>query len=182
ILKQRTIYPMKRIEYAIDYVKDKLIDKDGIIKSIDEESYETLLEEGATFLLGVSQNDLKETVIKSSLLYWAASRSVKAIEAENTNKRFDKGWDPLQFLIIRIFLLFEICVRLKREGRNFIGLPKGTTFKQVYEKGVKELQVQLTTYWDYITVGEFEHKRSDLSDLMSDWSCNVVHRLMNLKT
>ncbi|ETO01852.1 hypothetical protein RFI_35587, partial [Reticulomyxa filosa] len=52
ILKQRIMYPMKKIEYAIDYIKDKLIDKDGVIKVIDEESYETLLEEGATFLLG----------------------------------------------------------------------------------------------------------------------------------
>ncbi|ETO01104.1 hypothetical protein RFI_36336, partial [Reticulomyxa filosa] len=38
ILKQRTMYPMKRIEYAIDYVKDKLIDQN--------DGYETLLEEG----------------------------------------------------------------------------------------------------------------------------------------
>ncbi|ETO07080.1 hypothetical protein RFI_30311, partial [Reticulomyxa filosa] len=52
------------------------------------------------------------------------------------------------------------------------------TFKQVYEKGVKELQVQLTTYWDYIIVEEFKHK---CPDLMDDWSCNVMHRLMNLK-
>ncbi|ETN97122.1 hypothetical protein RFI_40409, partial [Reticulomyxa filosa] len=50
---------------------------------------------------------------------------------------------------------------------------------QVYEKGVKELQVQLTTYWDYITVEGFKHK---FPDLMDDWSCNVVNRLMNLKT
>ncbi|ETN97492.1 hypothetical protein RFI_40037, partial [Reticulomyxa filosa] len=52
ILKQRTIYPRKRIEYVIDYVKDKLIDQNGVIKIVDEKSYETLLEEGATFLLG----------------------------------------------------------------------------------------------------------------------------------
>ncbi|ETO03668.1 NTPase, partial [Reticulomyxa filosa] len=165
ILKQRTIYPMKRIEYAIDYVKDKLVDEEGIIKSIDEESYETLLQEGATFLLGLNQKDLKETVIKI---------------AENANKkRFDEGWYPLPFLITRIFLLFEICVRLKRERRGFIGLPKGTTFEQVYEKGMKELQVQLTTYWDYIITDEFKHK---CPDLIEDWSCNVVDRLMNMKT
>ncbi|ETO01903.1 hypothetical protein RFI_35536, partial [Reticulomyxa filosa] len=29
ILKKRITYPMKQIEYAIDYVKDKLIDEDG---------------------------------------------------------------------------------------------------------------------------------------------------------
>ncbi|ETO11587.1 hypothetical protein RFI_25789, partial [Reticulomyxa filosa] len=180
ILKQRTIYPMKRIEYAMDYVKDKLVDEEGITKSIDEENYETLLQEGVTSLLGVSQNDLKETVIKSNLLYWAASRNVKAIEAENTNKkRFDEGWYPLPFLITRIFLLFEICIRLKREGRNFIGLPRGTTFEQMYEKGMKELQVQLTTYWDYIITDEFKHK---CPNLIEDWSCNVVDRLMNMKT
>ncbi|ETO15172.1 hypothetical protein RFI_22192 [Reticulomyxa filosa] len=57
ILKQRTMYPMKRIEYAIDYVKDKLIDKDGVIRNNDEESYETLLKEGATPLLGVVRNN-----------------------------------------------------------------------------------------------------------------------------
>ncbi|ETO34686.1 PBS lyase HEAT domain protein repeat-containing protein, partial [Reticulomyxa filosa] len=68
ILKQRTMYPMKRIEYAIDYVKDKLIDKDGVIKIIDEES--------ATFLLGVGQKQLKEILIKNNLLYWAAGRNV----------------------------------------------------------------------------------------------------------
>ncbi|ETO32695.1 hypothetical protein RFI_04415 [Reticulomyxa filosa] len=51
ILKQRIMYPMKRIKYAIDYVKDKLIDKDGEIKSIDEKSYEKLLEKDATILL-----------------------------------------------------------------------------------------------------------------------------------
>ncbi|ETO14848.1 hypothetical protein RFI_22520, partial [Reticulomyxa filosa] len=37
ILKQRTIYPMERIRYAIDYVKDKLIDQNGVIKIIDED-------------------------------------------------------------------------------------------------------------------------------------------------
>ncbi|ETO02723.1 hypothetical protein RFI_34690, partial [Reticulomyxa filosa] len=129
ILKQRTMYPMKRIKYAIDYVKDKLIDKDGVIKVIDEESYETLLKEGATFLLGMGQKQLKDMLIKNNLLYWAA------------------GWDSFSFLT---FLLFEVCVRIKREERSFIGLPKRMTFEQVYEKGVKELQVQLTTYWDYI--------------------------------
>ncbi|ETO16622.1 hypothetical protein RFI_20716 [Reticulomyxa filosa] len=36
ILKQRAIYLMKRIEYAMDYVKDKLVDEDYIIKFIDE--------------------------------------------------------------------------------------------------------------------------------------------------
>ncbi|ETN99413.1 hypothetical protein RFI_38068, partial [Reticulomyxa filosa] len=165
ILKQRTMYPMKRIEYAIDYVKDKLIDQNGVIKNIDEEDYETLLEEGATFLLGVSQKQLKETLIKNSVLYWAASRNVKSIDIENSiKKKFDKGWHPMPFLIFRIFLLFEICVRLKREGR-------------MYEKGMKELQVQLTTYWDYITVEEFKHK---CPELMDDWSYNVVHRLINL--
>ncbi|ETN98039.1 hypothetical protein RFI_39483, partial [Reticulomyxa filosa] len=64
------------------------------------------------------------------------------------------------------------------EGTSQMRLPRGSTFKQVYERGVKELQVQLTTYWDYITVEEFKHK---CPDLMDDWSCNVVHRLMNLK-
>ncbi|ETO00604.1 ankyrin 2,3/unc44, partial [Reticulomyxa filosa] len=67
ILKQRTMYPIKRIEYAIDYVKDKLIDKDGVIKMIDEES--------ATFLLGVGQEQLKGILIKNNLLYWAAGRN-----------------------------------------------------------------------------------------------------------
>ncbi|ETN99676.1 hypothetical protein RFI_37794 [Reticulomyxa filosa] len=68
ILKQRTMYPMERIEYAIDYVKDKLIDQNGVIKIIDEESYEILLEEGATFLLGMTQKQLKEILIKNNLL------------------------------------------------------------------------------------------------------------------
>ncbi|ETO35014.1 hypothetical protein RFI_02059 [Reticulomyxa filosa] len=49
---------MKRIEYAIDYVKDKLIDQNG----------EKLLEEGATFLLGMNQKQLKEILIKNNLL------------------------------------------------------------------------------------------------------------------
>ncbi|ETO00020.1 hypothetical protein RFI_37439, partial [Reticulomyxa filosa] len=100
----------KLIEYAMDYVKDKLVDENGIIKSIDGESYEILLQEGANFLLGVSQNNLKE---------------------------FDEGFYQSPFLITRIFLLFEICIRLKGK-RNSIKLPR-------YEKGMKELQVQLTT-------------------------------------
>ncbi|ETO10968.1 hypothetical protein RFI_26407, partial [Reticulomyxa filosa] len=171
--------PMKRIEYTIDYVKDKLMDQNGITKSIDEESYETLLEEGATFLLGVNQKQLKDILIKNNLLYWAAGRNVASMNVENSiKKRFDEGWDPFSFLIFRIFLLFGICVRIKREGRNFVGLPRGTTFNQVYEKSIKELQVQLTTYWDYITIEEFKHK---CPDLMDDWSCNVLTRLMNLK-
>ncbi|ETN97858.1 hypothetical protein RFI_39668 [Reticulomyxa filosa] len=92
----------------MDYVKDKLVDKDGIIKSIDEEK-------GAT---------------------------------------------------------------LKQKGRNFI-VSRDTTFEQVYEKGMKELQVQLTTYWDYVITQEFKHK---CPGLIEDWSCNVVDRLMNMKT
>ncbi|ETN98221.1 hypothetical protein RFI_39289 [Reticulomyxa filosa] len=87
ILKQRTMYPMKRIEYAIDYVKDKLIDEDGVIKIIGEENYETLLEEGATFLLGMDQKQLKEILTKNNLLYWAARRNIISIEAENSIKK-----------------------------------------------------------------------------------------------
>ncbi|ETO34309.1 hypothetical protein RFI_02785 [Reticulomyxa filosa] len=128
----------------------------------------------------MNQKQLKETLIKNNLLYWAAGRNVTSINIENSiKKKFDKGWDPFSLLTFRIFLLFETCIRLKRERRNFIGLPRGTTFVQMYEKGVKELQVQLTTYWDYITVEEFKHK---CPDLMDDWSCNAVNQLMNLKS
>ncbi|ETO34001.1 hypothetical protein RFI_03095, partial [Reticulomyxa filosa] len=38
----------------------KLIDQNGVIKIIDEESYEVLLEEGSIFLLGIIQKQLKE--------------------------------------------------------------------------------------------------------------------------
>ncbi|ETN99919.1 hypothetical protein RFI_37548, partial [Reticulomyxa filosa] len=131
ILNQRTMYPMKRIEYAIDYIKDKLIDQNGVIKIIDEESYETLLEEGATFLLGMSQKQLKEILIKNNLLYWAAGRSIILIKAENSNvKKFDEGWDLFSFLIFRIFLLFEICIGLRQEGTSQMRLPRGSKFKQ----------------------------------------------------
>ncbi|ETO02015.1 hypothetical protein RFI_35424, partial [Reticulomyxa filosa] len=160
------------------YVKDKLIDKDGVIKIVDEES-EKLLEEGATFLLGVHQTELKEILIKNNLLYCAAGRNVTSINIENSiKKKFDEGWYPMLFLTFRIFLLFEICIGLSQKGTSQMRLPRGSTFKQVYEKGVKELQVQLTTYWDYIIVEEFKHK---CPDFMNDWSCNMVHRLMNLK-
>ncbi|ETN97797.1 hypothetical protein RFI_39729, partial [Reticulomyxa filosa] len=141
ILKQRTIYPMKQIEYAIDYVKDKLIDEDGVSKVIDNTSYETLLLEGATFLLGENQKGLKDILMNKNLLYWGASRNVKSIEPENREKqRFNEGWHPIPFLALRIFLLFEICVRLKRDGRSHPELPRNITFEQVYEKGVRELQ------------------------------------------
>ncbi|ETO33283.1 hypothetical protein RFI_03825 [Reticulomyxa filosa] len=97
-----------------------------IIKLINEREYETLLQGGATFSLRISQDNLKEIIINNNLLYWAASRNVMIIVDENTNKkRFDEGWYLLPFLITRIFLLFEICVRL----RSFIRLPKDTTFK-----------------------------------------------------
>ncbi|ETN99956.1 hypothetical protein RFI_37511, partial [Reticulomyxa filosa] len=120
ILNQRTIYPMERIKYTIDYIKDKLIDKDGVIKMVDEENYEKLWEEGVTFLLRVNQTELKEILIKDNLLYWAAGRN------NSIKKKFDEGWDQFSFLIFRIFF--------------FIGLPKRMTFEQVYEKGIKELQ------------------------------------------
>ncbi|ETN97829.1 hypothetical protein RFI_39697 [Reticulomyxa filosa] len=179
ILRQRIMYPIKRIEYAIDYTKNKLINENDITQIIDEEGYETLLEESAAFLLGVNQRYLKEILIRSNLLYWAASRNIICIKDENSRqKSFDRGWCLIPFLIFRIFLLFEICVNLRKEERHFIGLPKGTTFEQVYEKLVRELQVQLTTYWDYVTTEEFKHK---CPDLFEDWSCNVVDRLMNLK-
>ncbi|ETO01382.1 hypothetical protein RFI_36058 [Reticulomyxa filosa] len=104
-----------------------------------------------------------------------------ALQYEDNRKKCAEligGWDPFSFLTFRIFLIFEIYVRIKREGRNFIGLPRDATFKKLYEKGIKELQVQLTTYWDYVTIEEFKHK---CPDLMNDWDCNVVNRLMNLK-
>ncbi|ETO07733.1 hypothetical protein RFI_29658 [Reticulomyxa filosa] len=179
ILKKRTIFPMKQIEYATDYVKDKLIDEDGVSKVIDADSYQTLLIEGASFLLGMNQKELKEMLINDNLFYWAIGRNVKSIEPENLNpRRFDSGWHVTKFLRYRIFLLFEICVRLKRDGKYHIELPKNTTFEKVYEKGLKELQVQLTTYWDYITGVRIHNKCPDLLD---DWSSNVVDRLVNLK-
>ncbi|ETO05613.1 hypothetical protein RFI_31785 [Reticulomyxa filosa] len=113
---------MERIKYAIDYVKDKLIDQNDVLKMIDKESYETLLEE-----------ELKEILIKNHLLKFNL-------------KKFDDGWYPMPFLIFRIFLLFEICTVLRQEGTSQMRLSKCSTFKQVYEKGMKELQVQLTTY------------------------------------
>ncbi|ETO15232.1 hypothetical protein RFI_22130, partial [Reticulomyxa filosa] len=73
---------------------------------------------------------LKEVLIENNLLYWAAGRSIILIKAENSNaKKFGEEWDLFSFLTFRIFLLFEI----------------------LYEKGVKEFQVQLATCWDYIT-------------------------------
>ncbi|ETO02933.1 hypothetical protein RFI_34480, partial [Reticulomyxa filosa] len=123
--------------------------------------------EGATFLLGVSQTELKQILSKNKSLYYHASKNAVSITIENLiTEQFNEGWYPRQFLIFRIFLLFGVCVQVKRAS------------KQVYEKGVKELQVQLTTYWDYITVQKFKHQ---CPDLMDDWSCNVVNRLMNLK-
>ncbi|ETO03428.1 hypothetical protein RFI_33979 [Reticulomyxa filosa] len=179
ILRQRTIHPMKQIEYTIDYVKDKLIDEYGLSKVIDDKSYETLLLEGAAFLLGENQTELKDLLINNSLLYWGASRNIIYIKPEDCKKqRFDEGWHPIPFLAFRIFLLFEICVRLKREKRNLVELPKNTTFEQIYEKGVRELQVQLTTYWDYLTIETFENK---CPELIEDWSWSVVDRLMTLK-
>ncbi|ETO07385.1 hypothetical protein RFI_30008, partial [Reticulomyxa filosa] len=158
-----------------------LIDKDGVSKVIDNTTYEILLLEGATFLLGENQKGLKDILVNNNLLYWGASRNVVFIKPENCKKqRFDKGWHSITFLALRIFLLFEICVRLKRDGRIHSELPRDTTFKQVYEKGVRELQVQLTTYWDYLTIETFEEEKC--SELIDDWSCNVVDRLMNLKS
>ncbi|ETO20144.1 hypothetical protein RFI_17077 [Reticulomyxa filosa] len=180
LLKRRTVYPMEQIEYAIDYVKDKLIDEDGIEKDINEKDYEILLQEGAAFLLGETQKNLEEILHENNSLYWAASRDIKSIKFERSKKkRFDEGWHPSLFLKYRIFLLFEICVRLKRDKRGHIELPKKTTFEQVYEKGVKELQVQLTTYWDYVTAVKLQEEYSELIDI---WSCNVVDRLMSLKS
>ncbi|ETO31318.1 hypothetical protein RFI_05806 [Reticulomyxa filosa] len=177
ILRKRTIYPIKQIGYAIDYVKDKVIDRAGTVKSDNKESYETLLQEGATFLLGVDQRELQKALVENNFLFGTVDQDIKAIESENSNQRKSNEWHPLPFLIKRIFLLFKICVRLKPKGTSSTR-PRGTIFGQAYEKGIKELQVQLTTYWDYITTEVFKHKCPELVD---DWSCNVVDRLMNLR-
>ncbi|ETO05574.1 hypothetical protein RFI_31820 [Reticulomyxa filosa] len=178
ILKQRSIYPMKRIEYAIDYEKNQLTNEDGVIKDTDEKNYATILQRGAAFLLGTKQKDLQDTLIDSYDLYSEARKNVKAIILENSKqKRYDKGWDPLPFLTTRIFLLFEICVRLKR-GKDLTELPMYMSSEEMISLLYKELQVQLTTYWDYITTGEFMGKCPGLGE---NWSCNVVDRLMELK-
>ncbi|ETO02529.1 phosphorylase [Reticulomyxa filosa] len=172
ILKKRTNFPMKQIEYAIDYVKDKLIDEDD--QTSNDESDEKLLQEGASFLLGMSPTQLQEG-LDSNSVYWTNTQSIESIKHNNTNK---KQWDPIPFLIYRIFLLFEICVKLKQQGTININLPKHTTFEQIYEKGTKELQTQLTTYWDYNTTKILQHKYPELID---EWSWNIVDRVMNLK-
>ncbi|ETN99361.1 viral A-type inclusion protein [Reticulomyxa filosa] len=173
ILRKRVTYPMKQIEYAIDYAKDKLINKDGIIKVIDEDSYQTLLMEGASFLLGMNQKELKEILINDNLLYWAAGRNVKSVIGENSiQSEFNKGWLSSTFQRYKIFLLFEICIRLKLTEGCY-ELPKYTTCEQMYEKGLKELQVQLTIYWDYNTAMNI------CNNLLDDWSSNVVDRLIS---
>ncbi|ETN98689.1 hypothetical protein RFI_38803, partial [Reticulomyxa filosa] len=160
ILQERTVYSRKQIEYAIDYVKDKLIDGGGISKAIDTKSYESFLQEGATFLLGVNQTNLHKILIDNNLFYWTVGRNIVSIQTKSgEEKRFDGGWFATAFLMYRIFLLFEICVQLKREGKQCIGLPTNTT------------------YWDHITVT----KLSKYPDLIEDWSCNVVKRLMSFK-
>ncbi|ETO20210.1 hypothetical protein RFI_17007 [Reticulomyxa filosa] len=88
--------------------------------------------------------DYKVLLQEGSFFYWAACRNMKLIKTENSKK------NKFSFLINRIFLLFEICIKLKQEENNK-KLTKDITFKQVYEKGITKLQVQLTTYWDYIT-------------------------------
>ncbi|ETO36172.1 hypothetical protein RFI_00890, partial [Reticulomyxa filosa] len=153
-------YPMKQIEYVIDYVKDKLIDEDGVSKVIDEENCQTLLIEGASFLLGMNQEELQKMLINENLLYWAASRNVKSIEVENSiQSEFNKGWLSSAFQKLEYFCYSKY----------------NTTFEQVYEKGLKELQVQLTIYWDYITAMNI------CDNLLDDWSSNVVDRLIYSK-
>ncbi|ETN99159.1 hypothetical protein RFI_38322, partial [Reticulomyxa filosa] len=77
---------------------------------------------------------------KIAALFQKMFKSQKSIIKIQLKKKFDEGWDTFSFLTFRIFLLFEICAGLRQEEGNFIGLPRGTTFKQVYEKGIKELQ------------------------------------------
>ncbi|ETO01775.1 hypothetical protein RFI_35663, partial [Reticulomyxa filosa] len=63
---------------------------------------------------GVNQTELKETLIKNNLLYWAAGRNIISIRAENSNsKKFDEGWYPMPFLIFRIFLCERITSAIK---------------------------------------------------------------------
>ncbi|ETO08616.1 hypothetical protein RFI_28771 [Reticulomyxa filosa] len=147
--KNRVIFSMKQIEYAINYVKDKLMkDYVGARRS--------------KFLIGSASKQLQKILINCNLWYW------QQLEMTISNNIFK----------YRISLLFEICIRLKRADRYNIKLPKNKTFEQVYEKGLRELQVQLTTYWDHIIATMIYSKRSDLLD---SWSCNVVARLMHLK-
>ncbi|ETN98183.1 hypothetical protein RFI_39329 [Reticulomyxa filosa] len=71
---------MEMIEYAIEYVKGKLIDQNIVIKIVNEENYKSLLEEGAAFLLEMIQKQLKEVLIENNLLYWAAGRNIILIK------------------------------------------------------------------------------------------------------
>ncbi|ETO33882.1 hypothetical protein RFI_03214 [Reticulomyxa filosa] len=179
MLKKRTIYPMKQIEYAIGHVNDKSLNEDGTSKFINTDNHQTLLLEGASFLLGMDQNELRKMLIIDYIFYWAVSRNVVSIKPEYSNqKRYNGELRVRTFLKYRIFLLFEICVGLKQERNRNIKLPRNATFEQVYEKGMKELQVQLTTYWDYITGIDIHYRCPDLLD---DWSLNVVDRLIHSK-
>ncbi|ETO05929.1 hypothetical protein RFI_31464 [Reticulomyxa filosa] len=148
ILKKRIVYPIKQIGYAISYIKDNLI---------GDESYQTLLIESIFFLFGMNQ-ELKDIFLED--LFRNENRQLYAIA----------------FLRYRIFLLFEICIRLKQDKEYHIELPKNTTLEQLIEKGLKELQIQLTTYWDYITAVKL---CNTCPDLLDDWSLNVVDRLMS---
>ncbi|ETO03351.1 hypothetical protein RFI_34059, partial [Reticulomyxa filosa] len=111
--------------------------------------------------------------------YLKVHRNILYAKPENCEEqKFNEGWFSIPFLTFRIFLLFEICIRLKRKERKLVELPKNTTFEQIYEKGVRELQVQLTTYWDCLTIETFETK---CPELIEDWSWSVVDRLTNLE-
>ncbi|ETO30954.1 hypothetical protein RFI_06165 [Reticulomyxa filosa] len=162
LLERRAAYPMKQIEYAIDYVKDKLIDEDGVKKKNNTKTYGILLLEGAAFLLGKNPKNLEEVLDKHNL---------------SKKERSNEGWCPSQFLIYRIFSLFKLCIQLKWRGEQIV-LPEETNFKQVYKKVMEELQVQLTTYWDYITTITLP---TECPELINIWSYNVVNRLTNLK-
>ncbi|ETO02854.1 hypothetical protein RFI_34559 [Reticulomyxa filosa] len=66
------MYPMKRIGYTIDYVKDKLIDQNGVTKRIDEERVMKHYWKNVQHSYwGVNQRELKEILIKNNLLYWS---------------------------------------------------------------------------------------------------------------
>ncbi|ETO07638.1 hypothetical protein RFI_29754, partial [Reticulomyxa filosa] len=100
------------------------------------------------------------------------------IVAENTNKkRFDEVWYLLPFLITRIFLLFEICVRLKHKRRNFIGLSRDTIFEQVLPK---QLKIPCEEVYNETAVEQALVAKQILTPFKQEHFIVVMHPLINL--
>ena len=150
ILQNRSLFSLERVKTAVDFMKEQEQNKQS-----GESVYHNRLCAAIASLIGESTSKIQALLTTGKELYLAALNNLTHVRKGGLGlQNFTQGQDTSHFLPVRIAILLDILTNLAR-GTFDYQLPERPnnqgyyTSKELCKQGVKELQIQLITYWDH---------------------------------